>query len=52
MLNNFARARVVFAVALLGLTLAGCGYNQIPTWRSRPRPNGPTCRTTTSAAPT
>ncbi len=31
MLNTFARARVVFVVVLLGLTLAGCGYNQIPT---------------------
>jgi LemA protein len=31
MLNTFARARVVLAVALLGLTLSGCGYNQIPT---------------------
>jgi len=29
--HSFARVRAMFAVAMLGLAVAGCGYNTIPT---------------------
>jgi LemA protein len=32
---SFARIRAVFAVVLLGLTLSGCGYNNIPTYEEQ-----------------
>jgi LemA protein len=32
---SFARIRAMFAVVLLGLTLSGCGYNNIPTYEEQ-----------------
>ncbi|MDE2362530.1 MAG: LemA family protein [Hyphomicrobiales bacterium] len=31
MFSNFSRLRAVFAAVLVGLSVAGCGYNEIPT---------------------
>ena len=47
-----SRLRNLVAVALIGLSLSGCGYNTIPTAEETPRRDGPRCRTSTSAAPT
>ena len=47
-------SRTCFALTIIGLSfaLASCGYNTIPTLKSRPRRTGRRCRTTISAAPT
>ncbi len=35
MMTSIVRLRGVFAVALLGITVAGCGYNTIPTYEEQ-----------------
>ncbi len=35
MMTSMVRLRGVFAVALLGITVAGCGYNTIPTYEEQ-----------------
>jgi hypothetical protein len=40
------------AVLAIAAPMAACGVNNVPTLEEQPRPNGPMCRTSISAAPT